>query len=93
MDTHGKLTARSSAERFSGVELLKILAMFIIITSHVVQTISSENTHTALNFDVVSLQFASNDMQQLVLYVMRMGGVNTILFICYAGFLLERIRV
>lgn len=88
MDTHGKLTARSSAERFSGVELLKILAMLIIITSHVVQTIGSENTYTALNFDVVSLQSASNDMQQLVLSVMRMGGVILYSLSALLGFFL-----
>ncbi|MCD7791892.1 MAG: hypothetical protein LUG92_00635 [Oscillospiraceae bacterium] len=80
MDTHGKLTARFGAERFSGVELLKILAIFMIITSHVAQTISSENSYTVLNFDVLDLGAASNSAQLLIMSLMRTLGGGVIVY-------------
>ncbi|MCD8375213.1 MAG: hypothetical protein LUC20_09020, partial [Oscillospiraceae bacterium] len=65
MEVSGEQAARSAKERLSGVELLKILAMLIIITSHIVQTISTGNGYIEQNFDVLDLNAASSNIQYL----------------------------
>ncbi|MCD8098969.1 MAG: acyltransferase [Oscillospiraceae bacterium] len=93
MEARGERTARSAKERLSGVELLKILAMLIIITSHIVQTISTGNGYIEQNFDVLDLNAASSNIQYLALSVMRMGGGSIIFFVCSAWFLLDSKQV
>ncbi|MCD8065665.1 MAG: hypothetical protein LUE15_00585, partial [Oscillospiraceae bacterium] len=68
-------------------------AMLIIITSHIVQTISTGNGYIEQNFDVLDLNAASSNMQYLALSVMRMGGGSIIFFVCSAWFLLDSKRV
>ncbi|MCD8255512.1 MAG: hypothetical protein LUC36_08250, partial [Oscillospiraceae bacterium] len=93
MEARGEQTARSAKERLSGVELLKILVMLIIITSHIVQTISTGNGYIEQNFDVLDLNAASSNIQYLTLSIMRMGGGSIIFFVCSAWFLLDSKRV
>ncbi|MCD8376073.1 MAG: acyltransferase [Oscillospiraceae bacterium] len=97
MDTKADATVGrlSRAERYSGIELLKIFAIFLIVTSHVVQTLSSENTYVAYQDYVLDLSAATTDIQLLVLSMMRYSGVlgNAIFFVCSAWFLLESKQV
>ena len=78
--------------RNSSIELLKIAAIFLIIISHVVQTISSENTYITYQNYVLDISTATTNPQILMLAILRYCGAlgNTIFFVCSAWFLLDK---
>lgn len=80
--------------RESGIETLKIIAMFLIVVSHVVQTLGTSNMHYPNDF-VYSYEYASTNPQSLVLAWMRCLGTqgNLIFFICSAWFLLDSVKI
>lgn len=72
--------------RKSGIELLKVLAIFLVVLGHVVQTLGSSGGVYQLK-----LSSATTDMTQLVLAILRYTGAfgNSIFFVCSAWFLLD----
>lgn len=73
---------KTLAGRNSSVELLKVLAITLIVISHVAQTLSANG------YDIWN---ATGDMQNLSVSMMRyLGSIgNDIFFVCSAWFLLE----
>lgn len=81
-------------DRRSGIELLKIIAMLMIVVSHVTQTLYSENIHYASDY-VIDIKQATTSIQQLILLLFSFCGEqgNLIFFTCSAWFLLESKKV
>lgn len=79
-------------ERKSGIELLKIIAIFLIVISHVVQTLQIENVMISFNDYMIPLQNATTNIQYLILTCFKYFGVlgNTIFFVCSAWFLVGK---
>ncbi len=77
--------------RNSAVECLKIFGIILIILSHVVQTLSSENPYVGYQDYVLTLGNATTDSGILLLNLLRYAGAfgNTIFFICSAWYLLD----
>lgn len=75
-------------ERESGIELLKIIAILLIIISHATQTLGSVSNESAA---FVNLYAASTDFNNIVLILFRHFGTlgNDIFFICSAWFLCD----
>jgi len=77
--------------RKSGIEALKIIAIVLIIISHVVQTLHSKNKYIDFNDYIFHLEQASLNIQVIILQLFRTLGTlgNNIFFICSAWFLLD----
>ena len=75
--------------RDSGIELLKILAIFLIVISHVAQTLTSENPYITYNGYIVDISHATTNIQHLILVCFRTFGPlgNSIFFVCSTWFL------
>lgn len=86
--TTGKATRRS------GIEALKIIACVLVVFSHVVQTLSSENTYISYNSYVLDLTIATSDIQYIIAQIIRSFGSwgNTLFFVCSAWFLIDSDR-
>lgn len=86
----------SHLERNSGVDLLRILALILIVISHVTQTWGGGivNSHFSTEY-LIDFQNASTNIQYTMLAWFRSFGCqgNLIFFTCSAWFLLERDRV
>lgn len=82
-------------ERNSGIELLKVVAIFLVVMSHVIQTLHSENTYFGCQDYVLPLDRATKDFRLLVLGILQCAGAlgNSIFFVCSAWFLLDSKRV
>ena len=76
--------------RNTSIELLKIIAIILIILSHVVQTLGETNDLYTTSEYVVDFAHASDNFQDLVLALMRYGGALVMTFFSYVphGFLL-----
>ena len=85
---------RLTVTRESGVELLKILAIFLIVISHVVQTLCSKNNYISYQDYVLDLSTATTNIQHIILLLFHHFGVlgNTVFFACSAWFLLRSSR-
>lgn len=85
------LTDRQTAVRYSGIELLKIFAIFVIVISHVVQTLTSENLDISYQDHVLDITKATTNFQYIVLLIFQHfgGWGNSLFFICSAWFLLK----
>ena len=86
----------SLSKRNSGIEVLKILAIVLIVTSHVVQTVGTKgNAYISFSDYWVELTAATRKVPVLLLAMLRYSGElgNTIFFVCSAWFLLEKDRV
>ncbi len=79
-------------ERSSSIELLKILAIFLIVVQHVTQTLGSVNNHVSFQDYVIPLGTATSDIQVIILMLMRQAGMlgNAIFFTCSAWFLIGK---
>ena len=88
------LQASKQARRDSGIELLKIFAILLIITSHVVQTLGSTPSFFPAHDFVVKIEEASANPQMLIVSMLRYSGAfgNALFFICSAWFLIDRKR-
>lgn len=88
-------TSISKQARSSGIELLKILAIFIIVISHVTQTLTSVNTDVPWTDYMIDISKASANGVNMALLVLRTFGIfgNSIFFISSAWFLLNNDRV
>ena len=77
--------------RDSGIELLKIFAIFVIVLSHTVQTLISKNMDLSFNGYVIDVSNATMNIDAILLQIFIHFGVwgNSIFFICSAWFLLK----
>lgn len=80
--------------RNSGVELLKIIAMMMIVLFHVVQTLSSDPSEYPFHDYVMKIGSSTQSVQQIVLALISFFGNigNTVFFVCSAWFLLDQNR-
>lgn len=78
-------------KRESGVELLKIIAILLIVFSHVLQTLSQKNGYIDYQDYLIDLSHSTTDPFYLTLSIMRYAGVfgNTLFFVCSAWFLTQ----
>ena len=78
--------------RQSGVELLKICAIFLIVVNHVTQTLGTANPSIDYSDYILLLGNASADVQTVILNLLRQAGGlgNTIFFACSAWFLVGK---
>lgn len=88
MDKKPVLSTRNT--RDSGIESLKILAMFIIVISHTVLRLSDSQNNLG-TADWYNVAHATTDVKTVILLIFRHFGVlgNSIFFICSAWFLLK----
>lgn len=84
-------TFSTKKERNSGIELLKIIAIVLIVISHVVYTLKTVNPYISYNGYVVDLSIATADIWKFILAIFSYFGAlgNSIFFICSAWFLLR----
>ncbi len=81
--------------RNSSIELLKVVGIILIVISHVVQTLHSNNDYVIANDYILDISTATTNIQQLILTILRYSGAlgNSIFFICSAWFLLDNDKV
>lgn len=86
-----KLSDKQTTGRESGIELLKIIAMFCIVLSHVVQTLCSENAFIPYQDYLLDLTASTTNIQHFVLIIVRYFGAlgNSIFFVSSAWFWLS----
>lgn len=77
-----------TARRESGIELIKIIAILLIVISHVTQTLGSVNASFPPDY-VIDLTLATRSARRFILTVLRYFGQqgNYIFFVCSAWFL------
>lgn len=80
--------------RESSIELLKIFAMFLIVISHVTQTLYTENNFFSSDY-ILNIKESTTSFQKLILVWFSSFGAqgNLIFFISSAWFLLESKKV
>lgn len=83
-------------DRESGIECLKIVAVFLIVLSHTTQTLTSVNGDLSVAYQnyVLDVTCATTQISNLILAALRYLGAfgNTIFFICSAWFLVDSKR-
>ena len=79
------------AERNSGIELVKVIAIFLIVVAHVIQTWESRNEYISAVDYLIDLKHVTTDLQTFAVVILRYSGAfgNSIFFICSAWFLLD----
>lgn len=80
-------------ERESGIELYKVIAIFLIVLSHVIQTLTEPNYVLGIGEGTfINIATATRDLDVLLLALFRICGAlgNNMFFICSAWFLVNR---
>ena len=79
-------------ERESGIELYKVIAIFLIVLSHVIQTLTEPNYVLGIGKGTfINIATATTDLNILLLAFFRICGAlgNNMFFICSAWFLVN----
>ena len=78
--------------RNGGIELLKVIAMFLIVVHHMTNSIWKDVQYIPFNDFALDLNQATTNIQQLMMSVCAYTGMfgNTVFFICSAWFLLDK---
>ncbi len=78
------------SKRDSGIELYKIIAIAMIVISHVVHTIHAGNAFVPYSDYIIDLTRSTKNVQLFILVVMRYFGCfgNNMFFVCSAWFFL-----
>lgn len=79
-------------ERESGIELYKVIAIFLIVLSHVIQTLTEPNYVLGIGEGAfINIATATRDLDVLLLALFRICGAlgNNMFFICSAWFLVN----
>jgi peptidoglycan/LPS O-acetylase OafA/YrhL len=82
----------SKKERNSSIELLKIIAMFMIVISHLAQSYGTLHTNLPVAQEYFyDLKIASANINNIIMILLRSLGAigNDIFFICTAWFLVD----
>ena len=84
----------SKPARRSGIELLKIFAMFAIVICHVTQTLGTPSAYFDDQSYVLDFAQPTTQWQYLILVILRHGGVfgNMVFFVCTAWYLQDSKR-
>lgn len=79
---------RLISRRNSSIELLKIVGIILIVISHVVQTLHSNNDYVIENDYILDISTATTNIQQLILTILRYSGSlgNSIFLFAVHGF-------
>ena len=83
---------RMKKERESGIELYKVIAIFLIVLSHVIQTLTEPNYVLGIGEGTfINIATATTDLDVLLLALFRICGAlgNNMFFICSAWFLVN----
>lgn len=78
--------------RNSSIELLKLFAILLIVTSHVVQTLGTKgNQYISFSDYYIDTAMVTSNYQYLIISMLRYSGNlgNTIFFLCSAWFFLD----
>ena len=72
-----------------------MIAIFLVLMSHVTQTVTEPNPYLGYQDYLVDLNRATSSIQQFVLIVLRHAGMqgNAIFFFCSAWYLVDRSKV
>lgn len=65
----------------SGEELLKVVAIILVIFSYVTYTLSSESIYVTNQECVLDLSSATTNIQQLILSILRYGSIGNAIFL------------
>lgn len=86
---------RGYQNRKSGIELLKIIALLLIVISHTVQTLGTSNAFYGNNSYLIDLSAATQNPQHFLLILLWAAGAlgNAMFFICSAWFMLDDDKV
>lgn len=77
-------------KRNTGIELLKVIAIFLIVISHVTQTLGEQNVIVQLTNPIIQGVAKSDFSEVVTLFFRHLGGIgNTIFIVCSAYFLLN----
>ena len=78
--------------RNCGIEMLKIISIFLIIISHVVMTIRLKNQFVSYDDYIFDFSYVSKGMSGIILAIFQHFGSlgNKIFFVCSSCFLLEK---
>ena len=79
-------------EKESGIELYKVIAIFLIVLSHVIQTLTEPNYVLGIGEGTfINIATATTDLDVLLLALFRICGAlgNNMFFICSAWFLVN----
>ena len=78
------------SNRNSGVDLLKVVAIILIIISHVVQTLTQTNSYVPYDY-FIDISHSTTDLAVLSLNILRYCGVlgNSMFLVCSAWFLID----
>lgn len=85
---------KTRSERNSAIELLKIIAILLIVLNHVIQSLTQANPFIAVSDYQIDITFASSNLLNIILAVLRSSGSigNDIFVVCSAWFLIGRER-
>lgn len=88
------MIGKKKQDRQTGIELLKVIAIFLIILSHVVQTLGSPGEGVGDRSYLIAYYRASTGWRNLLLVLLRYCGVagNLIFFVSSAWFLVDSRR-
>ncbi len=86
-----KKNDKKTIDRDSSIELLKIIAIILVVVSHVIQTLREANPYISYNDYIIDLSVATTNSRNFILTLFSYFGVlgNTIFFICSSWFLLH----
>ncbi len=80
-------------ERNSSIELLKLIAIFLIVINHVTQTATTTNSaYLGIMEHAVEIGLATSDINKILLIIFRHFGAfgNAVFMICSSWFLCEK---
>ena len=84
--------SKINTPRKSGIELLKIIAIFLIVLSHVLRTLSGSGSESLLGDWVINFTSQGSGFRNLVLCILQYSGQlgNIIFVVCSSWFLLDK---
>ena len=93
--TQNAFVDNRNLNRNSGIELLKLLAIYAIVVAHVTYTLTSFNLFVPWDDYVIDVSVASADIINIILLVLRTFGAfgDFVFFLCSAWFLLDNDEV
>lgn len=84
-------TSVRQSERESGIELLKIIAMLLIVLNHLIQSLTEVNLNMPFSDYVLDINSSTTNLANLLLAVLRISGClgNDLFVVCSAWFFLN----
>ncbi len=88
-------TMQKWRNRESGIELLRLIAMFMIVLSHTLMSLCNASKYVSNNGYVFPINIPTYDLRTIVLVMLRHCGNlgSTVFFICSAWFLIGKEKV